>query len=56
MSVHAPKNVALRSGSLVSEGSVYIKDLKSQKSGKVYAATILLDDNKDGYVNFNMTF
>ena len=42
--------------SLVSKGSVYIKDLKSQKSGKTYAATILLDDNKDGYVNFTMKF
>ena len=41
---------------LVKDGRVFIKDLKSQKSGKTYNATVVLDDNKDGYVNFKLDF
>jgi len=41
---------------LVNNGQIFIPDLKSQKSGKKYGATILLDDNKDGYVNFKLEF
>ena len=41
---------------LVKDGRVFIKDLKSQKSGKTYSATVVLDDNKDGYVNFKLDF
>jgi len=37
---------------LVKDGKIFIKDLKSQKSGKTYSATVVLDDNKDGYTNF----
>jgi len=42
--------------SLVKDGKVFIKDLKSQKSGKTYSATVVLDDNKDGYTNFKLIF
>jgi len=41
---------------LVSKGQIYIPDLKSQKSGKTYGATVILDDNKDGYANFKLEF
>ena len=41
---------------LVKNGRVFIPDLKSQKSGKKYGATVLLDNNKDGYVNFKLEF
>ena len=41
---------------LVNNGQIFIPDLKSQKSGKKYGATILLDDNKDGYVGFKLEF
>jgi DNA topoisomerase-3 len=41
---------------LVNNGRIFIPDLKSQKTGKKYGATILLDDAKDGYVNFKMEF
>ena len=42
--------------SLIKDGKVFIKDLKSQKSGKTYSATVVLDDNKDGYTNFKLDF
>jgi DNA topoisomerase-3 len=41
---------------LVENGRVYIPDLKSQKTGKKYGATILLEDNKEGYVGFKLEF
>ena len=41
---------------LVNNGKVFIKDLKSQKSGKTYNATVILDDNRDGFVNFKLDF
>jgi len=41
---------------LVNNGQVFIPDLKSQKSGKKYGATILLDDSQNGYVGFKMEF
>ena len=41
---------------LVKDGKVFIKDLKSQKSGKTYSAMVVLDDNKDGYTNFKLDF
>ena len=41
---------------LVNNGQVYIPDLKSQKSGKQYGATILLDGSRDGYVGFKLEF
>ena len=41
---------------LVKNGRVFIKDLKSQKSGKTYSAMVVLDDNKDGYVGFKLDF
>ena len=41
---------------LVQNGKIFISDLKSQKSGKKYSATILLDDDKNGYVNFKLEF
>jgi DNA topoisomerase-3 len=47
------KNIAEQ---LINNGQVFIPDLKSQKTGKKYGATILLDDGKDGYVNFKMEF
>lgn len=47
------KGIAIQ---LVNNGQIFIPDLKSQKTGKKYGATILLDDSKDGYVNFRMEF
>lgn len=41
---------------LLDKGSVYITGLMSEKNGKPYNATILLDDKGEGYVNFRMEF
>ena len=41
---------------LVNNGRVFIPDLKSQKTNKKYGATILLDDNNEGFVGFKMEF
>jgi len=41
---------------LVNNGQIFIPDLKSQKTGKKYGATILLDDNKEGYAGFKLEF
>ena len=41
---------------LVNDGRVTIPDLKSQKSGKKYGATVILDDDKDGYASFKLEF
>lgn len=42
--------------SLLKDGKVFIKGLKSQKTGKTYDATVILDDNKEGYTNFKLDF
>jgi DNA topoisomerase-3 len=41
---------------LLKEGSVELKNLNSEKTGKTYSATISLDDNGGKYVNFKMSF
>lgn len=41
---------------LLDKGSVFLTGLISEKTGKPYNATILLDDKGDGYVNFRMEF
>jgi DNA topoisomerase-3 len=41
---------------LLKEGQVALKNLHSEKTGKKYDATIILDDSGDGYVNFKMIF
>ncbi|MDR0859084.1 MAG: DNA topoisomerase 3 [Oscillospiraceae bacterium] len=42
--------------SLLKEGSVELKNLYSEKTGKTYNATISLDDNGGKYVNYKMSF
>jgi len=41
---------------LLKNGRVALKGLHSEKTGKKYDATIILDDTGDGYVNFKMEF
>ena len=41
---------------LIKNGRIFVPDLKSQKTGRKYGATILLDDNKEGYVGFKLEF
>ena len=41
---------------LIQDGQIFISDLKSQKSGKKYGATIHIENSKEGYVNFRMEF
>ena len=41
---------------LLKDGRVALKGLYSEKSGKTYDATVILDDKGDGYVNFKMEF
>ena len=41
---------------LLNNGQIFIPDLKSQKTGKKYGATILLDDNKEGFASFKLEF
>jgi DNA topoisomerase-3 len=41
---------------LLNEGRIYLKELYSEKSGKTYNATILLNDNGEGYPSFKMEF
>jgi DNA topoisomerase-3 len=43
-------------GKLLNEGKVALKDLRSEKTGKTYGATVFLDDNGGQYVNFRMEF
>ena len=40
---------------LLSDGKVHFKDLYSEKTGKTYAADVLLDDTGT-YVNFKLNF
>jgi len=41
---------------LISGGRVFIPDLKSQKTGKTYGATVVIQDKTDGYVEFALEF
>jgi len=41
---------------LLKDGRVIVKGLYSEKSGKKYDATVILDDTGDGYVNFKLDF
>ncbi|MCC8097056.1 MAG: DNA topoisomerase 3 [Eubacterium sp.] len=42
--------------SLLQKGRVHFNDLYSEKTGKIYAADIILDDTGDKYVNFKIEF
>ncbi|MDR1668916.1 MAG: DNA topoisomerase III [Oscillospiraceae bacterium] len=41
---------------LLKDGRASLKGLHSEKTGKKYDATVLLDDTEDGYVNFRLEF
>ena len=41
---------------LLKEGRVSLKGLLSEKTGRKYDATVVLDDTGDGYVNFKLEF
>ncbi len=41
---------------LLKEGRVFVSDLFSEKTGKTYNATVILDDTGGKYVNFKMEF
>ena len=41
---------------LLAEGRIFMSGLMSEKTGKLYNATILLDDTGDGYTGFKMEF
>jgi DNA topoisomerase-3 len=41
---------------LLKNGRAHLKGLYSEKTGKEYAATVILDDTGDGFVNFRMEF
>ena len=41
---------------LLKDGRVALKDLHSEKTGKTYRATVILDDSGDKHVNFKMEF
>jgi DNA topoisomerase-3 len=41
---------------LLKEGRVFFSDLYSEKTGKTYGATIVLDDDGGKYVNFRLEF
>ena len=41
---------------LLKDGRVTLKGLYSEKTGKKYDATVILDDTGDGFVNFKMEF
>jgi DNA topoisomerase-3 len=41
---------------LLAEGRIFLKGLYSEKSGKTYNATIVLDDKVEGYPAFAMEF
>ena len=41
---------------LLTEGRIFMKGLYSEKSGKTYNATIILDSSGDGYPSFKMEF
>jgi DNA topoisomerase-3 len=41
---------------LLKDGRVEMKELYSEKTGKTYDATIVLDDDGGKYVNFKLEF
>jgi DNA topoisomerase-3 len=41
---------------LLKDGRITLKNLHSEKTGKNYDATVILDDTGDGYVNFRLEF
>ncbi|MCL1855070.1 MAG: DNA topoisomerase, partial [Clostridia bacterium] len=41
---------------LLKEGRMHVKGLYSEKTGKTYDATVVLDDTGDQYVNFKLEF
>jgi len=41
---------------LLKDGRIALKNLYSEKTGKSYDATVILDDSGDGYVNFMLEF
>ena len=41
---------------LLKEGRVFVKGLYSEKTGKTYNATVVLDDTGDQYVSFKLEF
>ena len=41
---------------LLADGRVYIPDLFSEKTGKTYGATVILDDKGEGYAFFRLEF
>ena len=41
---------------LLKDGRVALKGLHSRKAGKKYDATVILDDNGDGFINFKIEF
>jgi DNA topoisomerase-3 len=41
---------------LLKEGRVHVKGLYSEKTGKTYDATVVLDDTGDQYGNFKLEF
>jgi DNA topoisomerase-3 len=41
---------------LLKDGHIAIKNLYSEKTGKKYDATVILDDTGDGFVNFKLDF
>jgi DNA topoisomerase-3 len=47
------KNIAK---TLLSEGRIFISGLHSEKTGKTYNATIILEDKGEGYPSFGMEF
>ena len=41
---------------LLAEGCIFMSGLHSEKTGKQYNATIILEDSGEGYPNFKMEF
>jgi DNA topoisomerase III, bacteria and conjugative plasmid len=41
---------------LLAEGRIFMSELHSEKTGRQYNATIILEDKADGYPNFKMEF
>ena len=41
---------------LLTKGKIHYKDLRSQKTGRTYEATVVMADSGEGYVKFNLEF
>lgn len=41
---------------LLATGKIHYKDLRSQKTGRTYEATVVMADSGEGYVKFNLEF